>query len=50
MRFKISGTDSYGDRHTFETDDHARASSMLTQFQEDFEKVEYDSGHAEREE
>lgn len=38
-RFIVTGMDADGDRHTFETDDAARAEAMLCQFAEDLEVV-----------
>jgi hypothetical protein len=38
-RFIVTGLDSEGDRHTFETDDAARAEAVLCQFSEDLEVV-----------
>jgi hypothetical protein len=36
-RFIVTGLDAEGDRHSFETDDAARAEAMLCQFGEDLE-------------
>ena len=38
-RFIVTGLDCDGDRHTFETDDPARAEATLNQFAEDLEVV-----------
>jgi hypothetical protein len=38
-RFMVTGLDADGDRHTFETNDAARAEAMVCQFSEDLEVV-----------
>jgi hypothetical protein len=39
MRYRLTGIDDEGDRHTFETDDEERAKAMLCLWQEDFTEV-----------
>jgi len=39
-RYRVSGTDDYGDVHAFETDDADRAADMRQIMGEDLENVE----------
>jgi len=43
-KYHITGTDTYGDLHTFSTDDESRATAMLHQMREDLENVSMREG------